>query len=128
MEQTLEQVLSAGCASWSAPSPSKHGIAIVSACVANQDPDWSLLCETASANHRSYAKRHGYGLLLASCALPHGRSDHWSKLPLLLAVLATPVVAHAFWMDADSLFLDMEVNGHAESAASVVPLLAALTP
>jgi hypothetical protein len=100
-----EATLTAACATWTPPATS-HGIAIVSACVA-RGPDWSLLCSTASTNHAAYAARHRYGLLYASCALPHGRSDHWSKLPLLLTVLASPGVGHAFWMDADSLFLDM---------------------
>ena len=104
-----EATLTAACATWTPPGPSEHGVAIVSACVA-RDPDWSLLCSTASTNHAAYAARHRYGLLLASCALPHGRSDHWSKLPLLLGVLASTGVANAFWMDADSLFLDLTAS------------------
>lgn len=104
-----DATLTAACATWTPPATPEHGIAIVSACVA-RGPDWGLLCSTASANHAAYASRHGYGLLLSSCAMPHGRSDHWSKLPLLLAVLASPLVAHAFWMDADSLFMDMAAS------------------
>ena len=104
-----EATLTAACATWTPPASSEHGTAIVSACVA-RGPDWGLLCSTASTNHAVYAARHRYGLLLASCALPHGRSDHWSKLPLLSAVLASPGVGHAFWMDADSLFLDMAAS------------------
>ena len=104
-----DATLTAACATWTPPATPEHGIAIVSACVA-RGPDWDLLCSTASENHAAYAARHGYGLLLSSCAMPHGRSDHWSKLPLLLAVLASPGVAHAFWMDADSLFMDMAAS------------------
>ena len=98
--------LSAACATWTPPAAGASSIAIVSACAAHDD-DWKLLCATAATNHAAYAARHQYGLLLASCALPHGRSAHWSKLPLMRAALATPGVGHAFWMDSDSLFLDM---------------------
>jgi len=105
MDATL---LAEACATWESPGPA--GIAVVTACAARDDDDWKLLCAVAGINHAAYARRHQYGLLIATCALQHGRSDHWSKIPLLLATLAAPGVVHAFWTDSDSLFMELGMS------------------
>ena len=80
-------------------------LTVVSACV-GAAPEWRALCGVARENHAAYAAAQNYGLLFDGCAPLHARSPHWSKIPLLLATLADPAVEFAFWMDADSVFVD----------------------
>ena len=80
-------------------------LTVVSACV-GATPEWRALCGVARENHAAYATAQNYGLLFDGCAPLHARSPHWSKIPLLLTTLADPAVEFAFWMDADSVFVD----------------------
>ena len=57
-------LLAEACATWESPGPA--GIAVVSACAARDDDDWKLLCAVARINHAAYARRHQYGLLIAT--------------------------------------------------------------
>mmetsp|Transcript_75059 Transcript_75059/g.125085 ORF Transcript_75059/g.125085 Transcript_75059/m.125085 type:complete len:344 (+) Transcript_75059:45-1076(+) len=74
---------------------------------------WKEVCNLGYNNHLRYATRHGYAYRFFACGYFSSLTERhpvWWKLPFLLNVIRNPAVRFAFWVDADSLFMNMNKN------------------
>jgi hypothetical protein len=89
------------------------GVMIVGFCEA-QSADFELVCTLHKDNVIEYASQHGYGFDLFhrpnSTLVNDTRRATWLKIPALYRTIVTPGVLHAFWMDSDSLFMNMRTT------------------
>eukprot|EP00928_Gymnodinium_smaydae_P013353 TRINITY_DN14874_c1_g5_i1.p1 TRINITY_DN14874_c1_g5~~TRINITY_DN14874_c1_g5_i1.p1 ORF type:complete len:368 (+),score=39.44 TRINITY_DN14874_c1_g5_i1:68-1171(+) len=87
-------------------------IAIVSICYSAEErsPYFSQICKIAHNNFQQYSERHGYRLLFHDTVIPgcDGRSPAWHKVRALQDTMRQEGVEMVFWMDADSLFMNMD--------------------
>jgi len=67
------------------------------------------ICKIAKDNFQNYCAHHGYHLMfLADSDIPqHKRKRNWGKVLAIKHALKVPGVEYVFWMDADSLFMDI---------------------
>jgi hypothetical protein len=87
-------------------------VAVVTLCYppdATGDQLWTKICSTARANFQKYVASHGYRLFFHDQPPAHteGRPPVWHKIPALQEALSTDGVKYAFWMDADSIFVNL---------------------
>ena len=106
----LHQTRDAGC---------HRNVTIVSGCYVSS-PSYAYVCGLAESNLNAYAERHRrYGLRFFTRELAGlqeiERKQHttagtgWTKLIMILSVLESPRVQHAFWIDCDAVITNLEV-------------------
>jgi hypothetical protein len=82
-------------------------VTVTTVCFAGNEA-WRSICQDAFANHQAYTRAQGYGLrFFDDESLLKGRRPAWYKLPAVISVSRCPGVDLVFWMDADSLFMDL---------------------
>ena len=91
---------------------SASSVVIVSVCLPPAGDSEVLmqgLCSLAKSNFETYTQIHGYKLSFVEELLEGtaGRSPQWIKILALRAAVRDPANSYAFWMDADSLFMDL---------------------
>ena len=91
------------------PTARGRGVTITSVCVPTTNR-WENLCAQAAGNFHGYAAHHGYGFLLFGRNLASPRPLPWAKLPALHFTLHIRSAAYAFWVDADSVFMQWQVS------------------
>ena len=71
----------------------------------------TVICKIHRANAIEYAVRwgHGFAYFHTPERLHKARASTWMKIPALYFVLQREGVSHAFWIDSDSLFMDMHL-------------------
>ncbi|CAJ1368303.1 unnamed protein product, partial [Effrenium voratum] len=97
-------------------------IAVVSVCFPDRTPyaqnrnredtteSWAQICKAAKENFQAYCSRHGYRLFFMDHkpAKAEGRPATYAKVLAIQHALRAPDVEAAFYMDADSLFMNFE--------------------
>eukprot|EP00928_Gymnodinium_smaydae_P013350 TRINITY_DN14874_c1_g2_i4.p1 TRINITY_DN14874_c1_g2~~TRINITY_DN14874_c1_g2_i4.p1 ORF type:complete len:361 (+),score=37.11 TRINITY_DN14874_c1_g2_i4:46-1128(+) len=101
----------------SEPTDSPRSIAVVSMCYSadQQSPYFTQICEVAHRNFHEYSEHHGYRLFFhdkpfPSCVGCAGRSPAWHKIRALQDAMQQDGVNFVFWMDSDSLFMNLDKN------------------
>ena len=85
--------------------PATSDITIVTLCEA-RTPAWEKVCKLLRQNCLTFARLHGYGLLLWDTNNAAPRHVLWSKIPSLSYALRTVETEYVWWQDADSLFVN----------------------
>ena len=71
------------------------------------DDAYAEMGDIASAHAREYALRHSYGIYV-SRTVPTFCTPFWRKIHLIRWALENPEWDYIYWMDADTLILDMD--------------------
>mmetsp|Transcript_14689 Transcript_14689/g.31336 ORF Transcript_14689/g.31336 Transcript_14689/m.31336 type:complete len:365 (-) Transcript_14689:471-1565(-) len=66
------------------------------------------LARISTENKHTYAKEHGYDLIVADSEVETVRQPHWSKFPILLNHLEN--YDYLMWVDGDALFANFSIK------------------
>jgi hypothetical protein len=72
--------------------------------------EYNAAVRTSTENKEQYCKKHGYDFFCGTESLDTTRSFSWTKIKLLLNVMATGKHKWIFWTDADSLIMNDSIR------------------